>query len=441
MKQKISTATKFIYGTGDVACNLVWTTMGSFLTLYYTDTVLISAAFVGTMMLISRILDGVSDLLMGVVIDRTKSKMGHARPWVLWGGLALAVSLVLVFNVPSSLSTTGKETYVFITYIFTCVFAFTAANLAYVVLSNLMTSDSNERNSLNSCRFFLTFIAVIILNSYTAIWQEKLGGGQSGWTKLTIIFGALSAILFVLIVVFCKEDPTIENANSEEQKVSPVTAAKAIFLGNRYGITMVLMYISFYIALVGSNGAAIYFARDVMGDIGYMVQLTMFSLVPGVVIMLLIPKFTEIVGVWKGMLIGCGLFAVGFLLTYIAGTNITMIYVAAVIRGLGQAVISPLMVTLVSQLADYNCKKNDMPLVGVTNCVVSVGNKVGTGLAGAIIGWSLAYAGYDGAIAVQSASTIFCEKMLYCIVPFIAAVLCLIFTTGLNMDKALKELE
>lgn len=172
-----------------------------------------------------------------------------------------------------------------------------------------------------------------------------------------------------------------------------------------------------------------------------MLQLTVFSMVPGMLLMLFIPKITEITGVWKGMLIGGAIFAVGFLITMLA-PNHAVIYAGCIVRGTGQAIISPLMITAVAQLADYNClKNNNKPLIGITNCVVSVGNKIGTGLAGAIIGWGLAYAGYDGAATVQTTHTVFFEKMLYCQIPLMAAIFLLVFTSGLNVEKALKELK
>lgn len=161
-------------------------------------------------MLIARILDGVSDVIMGTIIDRTRTKWGKARPWVVIAAPFLCIGFICLFNVPEGFSKTGKEIYAVITYIFVCVFAFTAESLAYVVLSNMMSSDTNVRNWLNSVRFFETFIAALVLNSFTAKWAEGLGGGQAGWTKLTAVFGILSLCMFFAIGVICKEDKNMQ---------------------------------------------------------------------------------------------------------------------------------------------------------------------------------------------------------------------------------------
>lgn len=144
MTRRLHTAIKIIYGTGDAASNLIWTATGTFLMLYYTDVALISAASVGTIMMISRILDGISDLTMGWIIDKTHTRMGKARPWFILSAPFLCISLVMVFGVPEEFGNQGKVIYAAVTYIFICAIAYTASNLSYSVLCNLMTTSTRE---------------------------------------------------------------------------------------------------------------------------------------------------------------------------------------------------------------------------------------------------------------------------------------------------------
>ena len=152
------------FAVGDGGCNLVWTTIGSYLTLYYTDSVGIAAATIGTLMLLSRLLDGVSDLVMGSIIDRTHTRWGKARPWILWSAIPMGLGLVLMFSIPSSLSSGGKLAYASITYILMAAVIYTACNLAYNTLLALEAPNPADRVTMSSIRFFLTMATVLFIN-------------------------------------------------------------------------------------------------------------------------------------------------------------------------------------------------------------------------------------------------------------------------------------
>ena len=139
---------RFAYGCGDFGCNIIYTAMSVFLLKYYVDYAGVSAAAVGTIMLISRLFDGVSDLIMGIIVDRTKSKHGKARPWILRMAIPFAVSGILLFAVPTSWGTAAKLVYVFITYNLVSTVIYTAINVPYSTLNALMTQNPYERSIL-----------------------------------------------------------------------------------------------------------------------------------------------------------------------------------------------------------------------------------------------------------------------------------------------------
>ena len=146
-KKKLSVSTRLCYAGGDVGCNIVFGMIGTLLTLFYTDYVGISAATVGLVMLLSRCFDGFSDLVMGVIVERTNSKWGKSRPWLLWMSIPFALSAVLLFTVPR---TTGmlQFLYLFVTYNFCTTICYTAINLPYGSLSSMMIRESSEINSV-----------------------------------------------------------------------------------------------------------------------------------------------------------------------------------------------------------------------------------------------------------------------------------------------------
>ena len=204
MNHKVSLREKIAFALGDVGCNFIWTVVGSFLTLYYTDSVGISAAVVGTIMLITRILDGVSDLGMGVIIDHTHTRWGKARPWVLITAPLMGIGLILTFSVPNWLSENGKIAYAVVTYILLAVIIFTACNLAYSTLTALITGRQDDRTSMTSIRYILVY-AVMILISYTTMPLVE----DFGWTGMSVIFG-IAGMICLLITFFGTKERNID---------------------------------------------------------------------------------------------------------------------------------------------------------------------------------------------------------------------------------------
>ena len=136
---------RFSYGCGDFGCNIIYTAMSAFLLFYYTDYAGVSALAVGTIMMVSRVFDGISDIIMGIIVDRTKSRFGKARPWLLRMCVPFALSGVLLFSVPVGWTSGAKLVYVFITYNLTSTVIYTAINVPYSSLNALMTQDVDNQ--------------------------------------------------------------------------------------------------------------------------------------------------------------------------------------------------------------------------------------------------------------------------------------------------------
>lgn len=442
MKQRLTNTVKFIYGTGDVASNLVWTTVGSFLTMYYTDVALISAATVGTLMLVSRILDGITDLTMGWIIDRTRSRFGKARPWLIASAPVLCVLLVMVFSVPSGLQTDGKVFYSAVTYVLICAVAYTASNLSYSIMCNLMTRNIEERNQMNTIRFIMAFLTQIFVNSYTVIWVDKLGGGSAGWTRLMIIYAAVAMSIFGLVFAFCKEDPEmIEDQNSDKKaKLQIKYILQGLMNGKHYMILALGIYVCFYMQLILMNSSMVYFARDVLGKKEMTISLTMFMLIPSLLILPFVPKLARRFGVHRTLSLGYLFGIIGPGVVWFSNGDLHLIFVGRILYGINQALVAPLVQTKVSQMADYNCLiNNDMPLIGVTNSVTSFGVKIGVGLGGAMVGWLLQVGQYQATAAVQNASALAMENALFSIIPCVFGVLCFLLNLGWDIGKALDQ--
>lgn len=214
MENKPSLWEKLAFAVGDGGCNFVWTTIGSFLTLYYTDSVGISAAVIGTIMLLTRLLDGITDLGMGAVIDRTRTRWGKARPWVLWSAVPMGLGLVLLFNVPGSLSGSGKIAYAAVTYTLMAAVIYTACNLSYNTLLSLTAPDPKDRVLMSSLRFFCTMGVVLVINYNTMNLVERFG-----WNGMAVAFGAIAVVLLLITFFFTKERSITGAAGKNEKKI------------------------------------------------------------------------------------------------------------------------------------------------------------------------------------------------------------------------------
>lgn len=239
---------RFSYGCGDFGCNIIYTAMSAFLLFYYTDYANVSAIAVGTIMMVSRIFDGISDIIMGVIVDRTKSKYGKARPWILRMCIPFAISGILLFSVPASWASTPKLVYVFITYNLVSTVIYTAINVPYSALNALMTQDPYERSVLSIFRNLLATAGTLTINTFTLPLVEHFGNNAAAWTKTFIVFGFVAIVAF-LFTFFGTKERVRASENSGETKAEDVpfvTGIKALFK-NKYWIMMTGMLALFFL--------------------------------------------------------------------------------------------------------------------------------------------------------------------------------------------------
>ncbi len=195
---------KIGYGSGDVAGNIVYAFLSSFVMIYLTDTAGLNAGIVGTLMMVSKIFDGVSDIFFGAMIDKTKTKMGKARPWMLWPYIGCSVALAAIFAIPAEMGDVAKYAYFFIAYTLLNAVFFTANNIAYAALTALVTKNGNERVQLGSIRFVFAFGTSLLIQSITVGAVEYFGGGADGWRTVAIIYAIVGLIVNTISVFSVK---------------------------------------------------------------------------------------------------------------------------------------------------------------------------------------------------------------------------------------------
>ena len=240
-----------------------------------------SAGFIGTMMLICRLFDGVSDILMGILIDKTHSKLGKARPWLLFMSLPLMISVFLVFSVPSSLNDTGKNIYSFITYFLMSVVCYTAVNLSYHAMLPRFSLTSQDRSIVSVVRSVFSLIATIVVSTVTTMFLSSLGGeaSQKAWTTLVIIYAAIAELAIILTCSMIKEKTDILEDHTDTSPKTSLKDAVKYLLSSRYFYISVYIFFAFYIAN-GTSGIMVYYARDVFGNADLMGLLSIAGILP-----------------------------------------------------------------------------------------------------------------------------------------------------------------
>ena len=175
-----------------------------------TDTVGLNAGIVGTLMMISKLFDGVTDIFFGSMIDKTKSKMGKARPWMLWACLGCAAMIAAIFAIPVELGEIAKYAWFFLAYTALNAVFYTANNIAYSALTALITKNGSERVQMGSIRFMFAFGTSLLIQTITVEAVKALGGGAQGWRTVAIIYAVIGLLVNTLSVLSVKELPEAE---------------------------------------------------------------------------------------------------------------------------------------------------------------------------------------------------------------------------------------
>lgn len=386
-KRKVPLLNKVAYGVGTGGGCVFNQIAAAFLLNYYTDTALIGAGAIATMFLVCRIFDGVTDLIMGGIVDKTSTRWGKARPWLIASAPLTLVGIVLLMNVPLGLGDSGKLVYAYATYIFMNCIVYTIYGISNTALLPLMTHDSGESTML------ATFSAVgnnlIGLIAGSAITPLVL---NFGWKISSVVLGAVACVLILFSALVNKEVDVEEDGALKE--TLPMSQQLPAVLKNKY--FWLLLLIGVFALLMNANaiGGQIFFCNEVLKNPMFMSALMVAGQLPGVIILFAMPAISKRWSKQMFLLIGAVLLIVGFVITGIAGNNTTMIIVGTVVRSLGAGPLLSAVFALVPDVVDYGYWKFGVHSEGLISSAQSIGSKVGIGLGSAMTGWILAAVGY-----------------------------------------------
>ena len=429
------------YGSGDIAGNCVYALLTAFMMIYLTDTVGLSMGIVSTLIAVSKIFDGVSDFFFGRMIDRTKTKMGKARPWMLWPYIGCSVCLVACFAIPMSWGDTAQYIFFFIAYTLLNAVFFTANNIAYATLTALITKNTNERVQLGSFRFVFAFATKIFIEAITIFAVTWLGGGAMGWRSIAIIYAVIGLIVNTISVFSVKElpeaDEGMEEERTEEHKLTFAKSFK-LLLKNKYYVVICLTYIltQLYASVIGMGT---YYAKYILGDETLFSDLSLAINITMVVALVALPwVIKKMRGMYKLNMIGYLIAAAGRVGVMLAGYmgSIPLMLVFTAISTLGIAPLQGDMNALIASCSEYTTLTTGHRIDGMMFSCSSLGIKIGGAFGTAICGWLLDATGYVENAVNQSAATVGMLHFLYLWMPIIISVAVFFLISLLRVEKA-----
>ena len=432
---------KIGYASGDIAGNMVYALLSAFVMFYLTDTVGLNMGIVGTLIFVAMLIDAMTDLVFGRMMDKTHSRLGKARPWMLWAYLGNVVTLVCCFAIPESLGETAQYVFFFISYTMLNAVFFTANNVAYSALTSLVTKNPDERVQLGSYRFFCSFLTKILIQYVSIEAVARLGGGAEGWRTVAIIYALIGLAVNTVSVFSVKEIAESAPAAEKKNELSYLQSLRMI-LKNKYFVLMCLIYVLIYVdnAFIGMG---IYYAKYIVGDEGVFGDFSLAMNLPIMITLLIGPLITKKLGGTYSLNIwGYALALAGRVLIAVAAHrgDIPLMLVFIAISAVGISPLKGACNAMVSACSEYTEKTTGHKLDGMMFSCASFGIKIG-GALGAMCGWLLNAAGYVENAPVQSASAVTMLNVLYIWAPIILCVVMIVLLALMRVERANEKLE
>lgn len=434
------------YGSGDVAGNVVYAFLSSFVMVYLTDTIGLASGIVGTLIAISKLFDGFTDIFFGSMIDKTHNKLGKARPWMLYGYIGCAITLVACFAVPASLGRTAQYAWFFIAYTLLNSVFYTANNIAYSALTSLVTKNSKERVQMGSYRFIFAFTTSLLIQTITVGFVDMCGGNAAAWRLVAIIYAIIGLIVNTISGLSVKElseEETDDSKTTDGEEKYGLIQAFQLLMKNKFYLMICLAYIlqQLYSAMIG---AGIYYMTWVLKNKNLFGQFAWAVNIPLIIALIFTPA---LVGKWKGMyklnLRGYIIAVIGRALVVVAGYmgNIPMMMAFTALAALGQGPWQGDMNAVIASCSEYTYLTQGKRVDGTMYSCTSLGVKIGGGIGTAVVGWLLELSGYVGTNTAQPQSALSMMQFMYLWLPLIFNILILLVLFGMNVEGANEKLK
>ncbi|MEW9053767.1 MAG: MFS transporter [Neobacillus sp.] len=418
-----------------MACNVI---IIGFLMIYCTDTLKMPAALVGTLLMASKLFDGVTDLFAGFLVDRTNTKMGRGRPYSL-SIIGVWICTWLMFAVPPEYSLFAKSAWVFVTYVFVNAVFATFLNASGTVYMVRAFSKQEHYVAISSYGNIFVLLAVVVVNVSFPMALGNLATSPEGWKTLIAIYGIPLLLIGLLRFFFIKETNNVDVEVGQKISLKDVGT---VLKTNRYIYIIAIM--TFVSNFVGNMGVNVYYFTYIVKDIGLMgpLALTQIVILP---VLFSFPAIIRKFSTKKLIIAGIFLTSLGYLINFIAGDNFGILVVGAILTGAGSVPVSMLAGLLIIECAEYNEWKGKHRMEGTLTSITSFTTKLGAAAGTGILGILLSIAGHTGDLATQPESAEMMIRLLFGIVPMalflLTALVLRFYKLDVLMPRILEENE
>lgn len=432
---KLSVKEKLGYSLGDTASHFVWDLVGFWLLIFYTDIYGLSPAAAGVIMFVGSIWDAVMDPVVGIISDRTNTRWGKFRPYLLFGSVPYAILAVFAFTTPD-FSATGKFAYALITCLLLRT-AYALVNLPYSSLGAVMTNDSSERAGLNTYRFIAAYVGQFIVTGgalylvkYLGAWGNKgVVNPAQGYQYTVALFGVLSVICFIIAFLTTKE--RVPAPKKQDNNV--LKDFKYLFL-NRAWIVLTVVGIISFIMFAMQNAAIAYYFKYYIQDAE---NVQLFNIVGTIALIVALPlskPLAKRLGNKRVYILSSVVSGIFFSLIYVAGSNLYLVYAFNVLAKMAYAPAVPLLWTMLADVADYGEWKFNRRTTGLCFSASVLAQKLGWAIGAAAAGWLLGATHFVANAPVQPESAMLGIRLLVSIIPGVLYASCALVLLFYNLD-------
>ncbi|MBE8716886.1 MFS transporter [Cellvibrio polysaccharolyticus] len=428
---KIKLREKIGYGIGDMGFNFYWANISAFLLIFYTDVMGLSAAAVGTMILITKIIDAFTDPLMGAIADRTKTRFGKFRPYLLFAALPMAGAGILTYSTPD-LDDTGKLIWAYATYSL-MMLVYTVLSTPYSALSGVITADSQERTTLISFRFIAAFTGTTIVNYFTLDMVQWFGQGNDelGWQLTMGVYGIAAAVMFMIVFFTTKE--RVEPPAAQQ---TPVMQDIRDLLGNGPWLVLFALALIIMITIVMRAGSIVYYLKYYVERpelTGTFLGVYSIALALGAACTPIMTRYMDKKNLMILLMAVAG--SLSCLMFFVPKDALWMMFVLNTLIGFALGPKSPLAFSMYADSADYTEWKTGRRATAMTFSAATFSQKLGGAMASAAIAWTLALMGYVANEAQSDASQLGIV-LLVTIVPGVIAFIAAFVMRFYTLDSA-----
>ncbi len=432
---------KLGYLSGATGVGIFQAIFGTFMLVYYTNVAHVNPGMAATVIAISRIFDGISDLVMGRLVDKTKSKYGKARPWFVRMIIPAFICTVLAFWQPAGIQGTMQMIYMFLTYNLAVTICNTAIAVPEQSMISYATLNAKSRSSLGGMHMLgvNVIVALVITSNFLKI-STALGGGdpytQKGFTSTIVICMILYAILSLICFFVMRERVSNVAVEEDSEKDTDIPVSKVVksLFTNKYWLICTGITILVYILMGATSGTTVYYAEHVAGNLELQGSITtIYTLTMLAALVLTIAFIIGKLGKRNTIILGMMIAVIGYFLPILTHTPM-MLHVGGALRGIGFGISSVPVGSILQDSLTYGLWRDGFSAVGMGNAAASFGNKLGTALGTAVLGWVLQFGGFVSDAAVQTASALTSITFMFATFPSILCVLILVLAFLYDLD-------